>query len=307
MATAIVPLDPVPLAPPSWPRRALVDSFLAGRNPRTFEAYQRDLADFCRFLRVEDIEAAARTLLERGHGEANALALEYRAHMIERGLQGASINRHLAALRSLVRLARTLGMVPWALDVKNLKAENYRDTRGPGRDGFRLMLEAAGNERDRAILRLLHDLALRRSEVVGMDLEDVNLEDGTIWILGKGRGAKERLTLPEQTSAALASWLTARGPEPGPLFVNFDRAKKGRRLTGTGLYFMVRKLGERAGLAVRPHGLRHGGITEALDLTNGNVRAVQRFSRHRDLRILTIYDDNRLDLAGDVARLVAAT
>jgi integrase/recombinase XerC len=70
---------------------------------------------------------------------------------------------------------------------------------------------------------------------------------------------------------------------------------------------MVRKLGQRAGLAVRPHGLRHGGITEALDLTNGNVRAVQRFSRHRDVRILSIYDDNRLDLAGNVARLVAAT
>jgi integrase/recombinase XerC len=68
---------------------------------------------------------------------------------------------------------------------------------------------------------------------------------------------------------------------------------------------MVRKLGEAADVAVRPHGLRHGGITEALDATNGNVRAVQRFSRHRDVRVLTVYDDNRLDLGGDVARLVA--
>ena len=47
-------------------------------------------------------------------------------------------------------------------------------------------------------------------------------------------------------------------------------------------------------------------LTEALDLTNGNIRAVQRYSRHRDLRILNLYDDNRTDLGGDVARLVAA-
>ena len=48
-------------------------------------------------------------------------------------------------------------------------------------------------------------------------------------------------------------------------------------------------------------------ITEALDLTGGNVRAVQRFSRHRDVRVLERYDDNRRDLGGDVAKQVAAS
>lgn len=72
------------------------------------------------------------------------------------------------------------------------------------------------------------------------------------------------------------------------------------------LYLVVRDLGKKAGLTVRPHGRRHAGITEALDLTNGNIRAVQRYSRHRDLRILNLYDDNRTDLGGDVARLGAA-
>jgi integrase/recombinase XerC len=47
---------------------------------------------------------------------------------------------------------------------------------------------------------------------------------------------------------------------------------------------IVWALGEQAGLGVmRPHGLRHAAITEALELTRGDVRAVQRFSRHRDL------------------------
>jgi len=69
---------------------------------------------------------------------------------------------------------------------------------------------------------------------------------------------------------------------------------------------MVRDLGRKIGLKVWPHGLRHAAITEALDLTGGNVRAVQRFSRHRDVRILERYDDNRRDLGGEVAKQVAA-
>jgi integrase/recombinase XerC len=69
---------------------------------------------------------------------------------------------------------------------------------------------------------------------------------------------------------------------------------------------IVRALGAHVGLGVvRPHGLRHAAITEALELTRGDVRAVQQFSRHRDLRTLMIYDDNRQDLAGEVARRLA--
>ena len=69
---------------------------------------------------------------------------------------------------------------------------------------------------------------------------------------------------------------------------------------------IVGELGERLRLKVRPHGLRHAAITKILDLTRGDVRAVARFSRHRDIRTLTRYDDNRVDLGGEVARLVAA-
>jgi integrase/recombinase XerC len=87
--------------------------------------------------------------------------------------------------------------------------------------------------------------------------------------------------------------------------VNFDRARKGRRLTGTAVYHIVGRLGAKTGLVVRPHGLRHLAIATALDRTNGDVRAVAKFSRHKDLRTLRRYDDNRQDLAGKVTRLVA--
>jgi integrase/recombinase XerC len=68
----------------------------------------------------------------------------------------------------------------------------------------------------------------------------------------------------------------------------------------------VNKLGKKSGLTrkVRSHGLRHQGITRALDLTNGNVRMVQGLSRHADPRTLMKYDDARRDDAGTLANLL---
>jgi integrase/recombinase XerC len=293
-------------------RSNLVDSFLAGRSPRTFEAYRQDLQDFARFLGQDNPEDAARILLAYGKGRANETAHAYRAALLERKLSPATINRRLAALRSLVKLSRLFGVVEFSLDVESVKSQGYRDTRGPGRAGVRLLLdeldahEGTKAKRDRALIRLLYDLGLRRGEAVALDLEDLDLKAGTVSIMGKGRTERETLTLPEPTKAALESWISVRGVEAGPLFLNFDRAAKGSRLTGRSVARVLAAIGVSVGLVVRPHGLRHAAVTEALDATGGNVRMVQKFSRHRDLRVLTLYDDNRQDMGGEVARLVAS-
>ena len=187
-----------------------------------------------------------------------------------------------------------------------MKGEAYRDTAGPGKKGFKRMLEAAAARtdakgvRDRALLRLLFDLGLRRAEAVGLDVEHFDREAGVVSILGKGWCERERLSLPAPTRAALEAWLAVRGQEPGPLFVRLDRARKAAgRLSGSAVYAIVRQLGQRAGVRARPHGLRHAAITEALDLTGGDVRKAQRFSRHRNLQTLLRHDDNRQDLAGE--------
>ena len=295
----------------------VMTAFLAGRNPRTLLAYDRDLNDFARFLVCPDAQTAVARLLSLSHGHANATALGYKASLIERGLKSATIARRLAALRSVVKMARTVGVVAWALDVESPKAQPYRDTTGPGTDGWKAMLAVATRDaeggkakpiRDLAIIRLLHDLGLRRGELVALDLADVDLEGKTVSVIGKGRTESARLTLPEPTRQALADWTAKRGGEPGPVFVRLDRAASGPdRLTDTAVFLIVRDLGRKAGLArsTRPHGLRHEAITRALDKTNGNIRQAQQFSRHADPRTVLLYDDRRLDVAGEVARLVA--
>ena len=297
------------------PADELLAAFLSGRSDCTRRAYNQDLDDFRRFLGAGIVSEAAHLLLSRGHGNANALALAWRANLQERRLQAATINRRLAALRSLVQLARTLGIVPWTLEVRNVRAESYRDTRGPGRRGVRLLLdeiERRGDKkslRDRAALRLLYDLGLRRSEVVGLDVDDLDLDAGTLAVLGKGHTQKTKLTLPAPTREAIREWLEARGTEPGPLFTNVDRAGKGCRLTGTSLYRTVRRLGEQVGLKVRPHGLRHTAITEACKLAQAKgmgLEEVLDFSRHRDVKVLMVYRDRERNVQGQLATLVAA-
>ncbi len=312
MTYALVLASPT-IAAPLIGSDQMLAAFLAGRTPHTLAAYRRDLEDFRGFVGAETVEAAARMLVGSAHGQANGLALAYRAHMVERGLQAATVNRRLAALRSLVKVANVLGFIPWTLAVESVKAQPYRDTRGPGLPTYRLMLAAAAAQhpakaaRDVALLRLLHDVGLRRGELVGLDMADVDMAGARLMILGKARSQREPVTIPPPTAAALAAWVALRGDAPGPLFASFDRSGKGTgRLTGDAVWRIVGALGEAAGAKVRPHGLRHLAITSALDATRGDVRKVQRFSRHRDIRVLAVYDDNRTDMGGEVAGMVAS-
>src|SRR4051794_7577595 len=112
MAAELVPV-PRPAAGVPSATVDLVAPFLSGRNPRTLRAYDRDLEDFARFLGSRTSREAVALLIAGSHGQANAAALAYKAHLLARGLKSATVGRRLAALRSVVRLARTLGMVAW--------------------------------------------------------------------------------------------------------------------------------------------------------------------------------------------------
>jgi integrase/recombinase XerC len=142
---------------------------------------------------------------------------------------------------------------------------------------------------------------------VTLDLGDVDLEARMVAVVGKGKSEWVPMTLNAPTAAALANWIAARGDWPGPLFVRLDRAAdRPTRLDAGNVARVAKDLGRRAGLAcgTHPHGLRHQGITRALDLAGGDVRKMQRFSRHAKLEMLLRYDDNRRDGAGVIAHLL---
>lgn len=297
----------------------VIAAWLGGRKPTTLDAYRRDLATFAAFLKCATDAQAVELFLSQGPGPANRIALSYRSHMVERKLASATVARRLAALRSLVKVARMIGRITWALDVESPKVQSYRDTRGPGLTAWQRIYEAvkqAASEgswsarRDLAIVLLLRDLGLRRGEVAGLDLADIDRdsEPPAVMVVGKGKTSKDRLTLNTRTLAAIADWISVRGDGPGPLFVRLDRAAElPERLTGRAIHYLVKTWGGRAGLKghqIRPHGLRHHAITLALNVTGGNVREVKGFSRHASVQTVLKYDDARHDHGGKITRIL---
>lgn len=302
---------------------------LTGRNANTTRSYRIAFDDFARAMDAQDARHALTLLLALGRGDAAAAAAAYRAHMAGRGLKPATINQRLSALRAFVTEAHRFQLVDWTLDVKNVRARTYRDTAGPGYEAYRAMLatviERVGGStdakgvRDLAIMRLLHDVGLRRKEVVGLDLSDLDVgrawgdgQAGGVWIVGKGmNGERSFVGLPRVVLDAVLRWVAVRGGDPGPLFRNLDRRPqneaKGRRLSGQSVWRDVKRYARDAGVttAVSPHRLRHGGATRVAQVTNGNVTALQAWGRWSSLETAQIYVDNDRDLGARTAALIA--
>jgi integrase/recombinase XerC len=321
MSLDIVPFAGADAAPPSDPREApgrpgfdLVELILTGLRPQSAAGYRKDFDAFGRFA-GDTAEAALWRLLRSGPGPANAAALAWHAEMQGRGLAPATIARRLASLRRAVRRARMVGLTALVLETDAPRAEAFRDTRGPGAAGWAKMLRVAEVEaehgclrgaRNLALVRLLHDRALRRGEVTGLDYPDhFDPDRPAVAVQGKGRDGREWLTVNPETREALVRWIERRGDWPGPLFNRADRASRGdrSRITGESINRLVANLAKRAGLGrpVRAHGMRHSAITEALD-AGYDVRDVRLFSRHEKIDTVLIYDDRRRDVAGDITR-----
>lgn len=297
--------------------RNLVDSFLAGRSDKTNESYYQDLKHFAQHLGMRSVDEAARVFVSQSHGCANSVGLAYKAALIEGRFSPSTINRRLAALRSIVLFANTIGLVGWKLEVKNVRHEKYRDTTGITISLFQEVIDAAASQkneakaaRDIAVLRVLIDLGLRRAEVISIDYpRDLDFTTGTLWILGKGEQEKRRLSLPEVTQQALKNWLTERGDWNGPLITNFDRSSKGSdRITDRGFTYLIEYLGKKIGVKLHPHKLRHTAITEACKLAQKSDIALEEvldFSRHKDIRTLLIYRDRERNVQGMLSQMVA--
>jgi len=297
----------------------LLTEFLRTLKDSTKKAYKRDLEDFRAFLKLRNVRQTVNYFVSNGPVLANTLALRYKDHLMQRGLAPRTINGRLSTLRGITKAGRLVGVITWWISVQDIRCKGpSRDTRGPGRAGFqRMVTEAALQQGDRglrdvAILRLLYDLALRSGEVSSLNIEDVDIENREIRVMGKGDYQKATLSMPRPTTEALKNWLTVRGgaSKSAPLFVGCTMGgkKTRKRLSRISMYKVVRLIGKRVGIATRPHGLRHTAISEAVRLVQQNgidLTAVLKFSRHTNINTLQFYLDQESGLQGKIADLVA--
>jgi integrase/recombinase XerC len=279
------------------------------RSHHTQRAYSKDLNYFL----AHEQGLTVGNFLRDSH-LAYEISSRYRGILIEQGKSGATINRRLSALKSLTAYCYQCGHCEFTLEaVKLEKLKTYRDTSGIDVATYKEILETCDlttirGIRDYAILTLLWSNALRRSEVSKCNVSDFNLRQRTLKIFGKGRGTQsETITLGQSTANAIANYLEARTALPQePLFVAHKPGYEGKRLSTNSIYNIVRDRATDAGITkvMSPHRVRHSAITTALDVTGGDVRRVQKLSRHANLNTLIIYDDNRMNAQAQVTELL---
>jgi integrase/recombinase XerC len=283
------------------------DSFLSLQIKETTQrAYSKSLADFC--LKVYPdllISDALQSFLLLSQFDALHQVLTYRKLLIDRKLSSATINQRLSAIKSLVDYARKRGLCSFTLiDVKGLRSQKYRDTRGRTVDEYRSVLAEIDRstllgKRDYAICRLLWDNALRRGEIVSLDRSSFLPQESKLMILGKGTLELQSIDLNPAVVTAINDYLLVKPNGDNPaLFVS----NNGKRLDGKDIARIVKKYAEPVGIDLSPHRVRHSAITAYLDVSEGNVRAAQSLSRHQNLSTLMIYDDNRHQLQGKASK-----
>lgn len=265
----------------------------AGRSAHTIRAY------------VGDVRALRQQLARQGvQTPADVTLTSLRTWLGEQAEAGAargSVARRAASARSFLRWAHRRGMIPADPSVRLVSPR--RSVRLPSvlteDDAGQLMAIAAVaaddldalNIRDRAMVELLYAAGIRVGELVGLDVDDVDLAERTMRVFGKG--AKER-TVPfgQPARDAVREWLADGRPRivtgaSGPaLFLGRRGRRVDQRQVRTAVHRLIGHVADAPDIG--PHGLRHSAATHLLD-NGADLRSVQELLGHASLATTQIY------------------
>lgn len=262
-----------------------------GFSANTVSAYRNDLNQFVGFL-TNDLGVSSWSEIMDSHLTSYMLALR------EREYATSTVARKTAAIKSFFAYMVDSGSLRAdpSEQVASPRVEKYTP-KAMSEQEIAALLAAPGKrigsadaERDEAMLWVLYSTGMRVSELVGLDLDDVDLETGTIRCTGK-QGRTRTVPLDERARNALSAYLqngrTAilRDSDDQALFLNH----RGNRLTRQGFWLILKKYADEAGVGeVTPHTLRHSFATH--QLTQGrDLSDVQRILGHVSIATTQVY------------------
>jgi site-specific recombinase XerD len=231
------------------------------------------------------------------------VVVRYRMHLESRGLAANTINQQLAAVRRLAHEAADSGLLSPELAagisrVKGVKQLGFRSGNWLSAEQSSVVLKHACGDsmrakRDYAMLAMLFGCGFRRSELVGLELDEIQMRQGhwaVVDLIGKG-GHIRTVPIPEWVKAALDQWIRAARVTDGRIFRAVARAGKvwGEGISQNVVWYVVRSCCRRAGLErIAPHDLRRtcaklchdsGGELEQIQflLGHASVQTTERY------------------------------
>jgi integrase/recombinase XerC len=254
----------------------------------TIDAYRGDLESFATFL-TDDYWTVPRDQLDWRRVD-HLTVRAYISHLARRKMSRTSTARHLSALRSFFKYLMREGAVEKnpARAVATPKREKTLPSVMQPAD-VAVLLEQPDvavplGTRDQAWMELLYASGLRISELVGIDLDDIELHTRLVKV--RGKGSKERIVpFGRKAEAAIRAYLPVRANlihdgEEAALFVNY----RGERITTRSVRRLfdgyLRKASMRAGIS--PHTMRHSFATHLLN-SGADLRAIQELLGHASL------------------------
>lgn len=284
--------------------RRFLDTLHGARNysPRTLDAYRRDILRFLDFLQTAGVEW-------RAAGEEQVR--DYVSRRFLSGVRGRTLQRELSSLRQFFRYCGECGWVEGnpAASVRPPRVEkNLPETLtvdqvvellgsgGAGITAVRIGGRGGGDGealamRDLAMIELAYSSGLRLSELVSVDLGDIDLDADAAFVRVTGKGAKQReVPVGAHACNAVRAWLGFRAQladaDETALFVT----RRGRRIGARAVQTRMRQFARRRGLPQRlhPHMLRHSFASHLLE-SSGDLRAVQELLGHADISTTQVY------------------
>ncbi len=256
---------------------------------------------------------ALQPIIGQGPAQARASIEAYRQALLAARMPPADVTPRVDALIQVTRTAQTLGVIPWALTDGTVPVT--RTTAQALVTAAEMACAQQGATgiyatRDVAILRLLYDLALRRGEIVLLDLAHVELPpdlacEARIWILRTGTETRIPLAVPPATRAALVRWIARRGDAPGALFTSASRCRRGVRLTARGVWRIVERWGVATQRRATPRGMRAASLRAAAEVAT--PADLESFVHGRCLDAELAFNDARRLETGKIASRVADT
>jgi len=255
-------------------------------SPRTLTAYQHDLTRLASYCEEQGIVSWSE--LDLLHGR------KWLGSLRQHGLSSASIQRILSACRSFYRwLIRETYVSKNPFDLLKAPRRSRRLPNTLDIDTVQQLVVLKGDDpltiRDRAILELFYSSGLRLSELVSLDMSDVDLSAGEARVTGKGNKTRI-IPVGRYAGEAIKDWLPIRQTMANEAEAAMFVSQRGGRLAARSVEKRIKDWAIRQGLSrnVHPHMLRHSFASHMLE-SSGDLRAVQELLGHQNISTTQIY------------------